>query len=239
MTGFRCFRYDDDDSVSSPRTVNRCCRSIFQDIDRSNLFVIIVHQFLQRNLKTVHNNQRSIQLIAYSFVEFFHTHRQRRISTHIHLRQSIRVTTDRIIHKDIDRRIDIFQGTDQVLPLISDQIIRLNSRHRPGITFPCFIEHPGHHHFFHLLGIFCQYNFKIGFPFQGYLLVFIPDKSNFNLSNLRRNIQLKLPIEIGRSSDQGFHSRSLYRFHRSSGQYFSLLIDNKPGNRSHFLSLQL
>ena len=197
MTGFRCFRYDDDDSVSSPRTVNRCCRSIFQDIDRSNLFVIIVHQFLQRNLKTVHNTQRSIQLIAYSFVEFFHTHRQRRISTHIHLRQSIRVTTDRIIHKDIDRRIDIFQGTDQVLPLISDQIIRLNSRHRPGITFPCFIEHPGHHHFFHLRYLVFHRHIQFLFSFPSHFFRFHSHKREDQDNRLFiRNRKFKMTVNI-------------------------------------------
>ena len=44
---FGAFRDNHDDAVGTSRTVDSRCRGIFQNVDRLNLIVVVVHQLLQ------------------------------------------------------------------------------------------------------------------------------------------------------------------------------------------------
>ena len=126
FTGFRLLCRHHNHSVRTPRTVYRRSSSIFQDIDRFDFLVVIVHQTLQCYFKAIQDDQRGIHLIAQAFVILLYTHRQRRITPDIHLRHPVGIATVNIIHSQINGHIYIFQCLKQILAFIDFQLLLID-----------------------------------------------------------------------------------------------------------------
>ena len=161
FTGFRLFGRHDNDTVGTTRTVDCCCCSIFQNIDALNFLIVVVHQALQFNFKTIHDNQWRIDRIIGFLIIFRHIHGQGRITANVDLRHSVRVTTVNIIRHQIDGNINIFQRLQQILSPEHLQLLPINGRHGTRVTFPCFLEDTGYYHFIHFCRVLLHHHIDL------------------------------------------------------------------------------
>ena len=154
FSGLRLACGDDDDAVRASRTVDGCGGGIFQDVDGFYFLVVVVHQFLERNLEAVENDEWRVDGVAGRFVELLHAHGQRRVASDVDLRQVVRVAARQVVHLEVHRCVDGLQCLQQVLSLVQAEFLAADLRDGAGVALLRLLEDAGYDNLSHRLAVF-------------------------------------------------------------------------------------
>ena len=163
FVGIQPLGFNDHHAVSRFRPVNGFGGGVFQDSQAFHPLHVQIKNRFGRHFKSVQDKQglvRFVLVIPLQIAVYFPA-RERCPSTHIHLRQGIRIGPHVQIVHDKDRRVQVFQTLKNIRVTHAFQIIPLDHRGGPRKTF-CFTFHDTrHNHLIHFLDIFFQYHFDI------------------------------------------------------------------------------